>query len=246
MKDFANRCLVACLGVMLALGHRSFAESEPVELVDKGGTSLTARLISSDGKILKVLRESDKKSFSLPLERLDDASSKRVQEWIDAGGNLSEVFEIDFASQRNRKNTGADDFDDKRVNMEPTISLKNPHAANATQEGVMTVIILGRPILNTSNLYVFKTESFDLKKLQPLATEVFQMESFSSPYDDRGYAKFGARYLGYVVMIHNKERTNIFSSKSVPDALVKNWGLKLLGFTEKMCYTKDLKATGGR
>jgi len=94
MDSFSNSRVFACLGIVLVLAQASFAESEPVELVDKSGTRLTARLISSDGKTLKVLRESDKKSFAVPMERLDEASSKRVKEWIDAGGNLSEVFVI--------------------------------------------------------------------------------------------------------------------------------------------------------
>lgn len=233
MNRFGNFWCFACLGIVSVLAQTSFAESEPVELVDKSGTRLTARLISSDGKTLKVLRESDKKSFAVPMERLDEASSKRVKEWIDAGGNLSEVFEIDFASQRNRKNTVTDDFDDKRVNMEPVITLKNPDPMNTTQEGTVSVIIFGRPISDTSNLYVFKSESFDLKKIAPLGSVKFQAGIISEPYDDRGYAKFGSRYLGYAVLIHNKEKTRIYSSKSVPDALLKNWGLKLLKLKEK-------------
>lgn len=236
--------MAVCSGVFAVLGQASFAESEPVELVDKSGTRLTARLISSDGKTVKVLRDSDKKSFAIPMERLDEGSSKRVQEWIDAGGSLSQIFEIDFATQRNRKTTAADDYDDKRINMEPVITLKNPDPVNQTQEGTVSVIVFGRPIADTSNLYVFNSESFDLTKIAPLASAEFRMDAISSPYDDRGYAKFGARYLGYAVLVHNKDKTQIYSSKSVPETLLKNWGLRLLKLESKKTYTKDLKPAG--
>jgi len=242
----AKAITTLCIGFLLLPATFCFAASEPVDLVDKNGTKLTARLISSDGKSIKVRRESDKKDFTIPLERLDEATSKMVKKWHDEGGNLSEIFEINFSSQKNRKNTGADDFDDKRVNMEPTITLKNPDILKSTIGATVSVVIFGRPIMDTNQYHVFKAESFELKKMDPLASEELQVSNISAPYDDTGFAKFGARYLGYAVLIHNEEKTTLYSCKSVPSTLLKNFGIKLLKLQTGQNYTKDLKPVASR
>ncbi len=246
MKMSVKSVIGLCIGFALSATTFCFAASEPMDLVDKNGTKLTARLISCDGKSIKVRRESDRKDFTIPLERLDDATSIMVKKWNDEGGNLSEIFEIEFSSQKNRKNTGADDFDDKRVNMEPTITLKNPDNLKSSIGATVSVVIFGRPILDTNQFHVFKAESFELKKLDPLASEELQVSRISAPYDDTGYAKFGARYLGYAVLIHNEEKTTLYTCKSVPGTLMKNFGIKLLKLQTGQTYTKDLKPVASR
>jgi len=216
------------------------AASEIMELKDSSGTVLSARLISCDGTSLTITRESDKKSFTLPLARLDETSQASVKSWMSQGGNLSEKFEITVDTGKTRKKTGAEDFDDKRVNLEPFVTLKNPAAGMSTRDGKVTVLILGRPVQDNAAIYVFKKVSFDLPKLPPLGSQSFTVGSISSAYDDRGYAQFGARYIGYAVLVHDQDGQVLYDAISVPSPFIDTYRLSLLKLTEKTVYDKNL------
>jgi len=235
--------LTATLSSLLLLvssQQLTHAASEVMALRDSSGTALTARLISCDGTSLTITRESDKKTFTLPLARLDEASQASVKSWMSEGGNLAEKFEITVDTGKTRKKTGAEDFDDKRINLEPFVTLKNPATSMSTRDGKVTVLILGRPVHDTSAIYVFKKASFDLPKLAPLGTQSFTVGNISSAYDDRGYAQFGARYLGYVVLVHDHNGKVLYDSISVPAPFIATYRLSLLKLAEKRVYDKDL------
>ena len=54
--------------------------------------------------------------------------------------------------------------------------------------------------------------------------KAFQMKKVSHSYDDRGRYKFGARYLGWVVVIHDPEDERIIHSQSLPAPLAGKFG----------------------
>lgn len=227
--------LAACLV------QASPAASEVMSIVDKAGHVLSASLISCDGTNITVSREPDKKTFTIPLDRLDDASQKSVKTWMDQGGNISESFDVTVETGKNRRTTSHEDYDDKRVNLDPIVTIRNPNTRLSTCEAKLTVLFLGRPVSDNSALHVFKKSTFDLPKMAPLASQDFSIGIISAAYDSRGYAQFGARYIGYVVLIHDGKGEKLYDSESVPSAIVSNFGLKLIGLKENMAYNRDLR-----
>ena len=134
-------------------------------LRNKDGKSLTARLITITGDKLTVMRESDKKQFTLDLTQLDDASRGEVDAWVKAGGDLSERFVIDVSSGKSGRSSAYDYDDERIVNIEPIVVVKNPDINVRTRAVKVTALILGRPVNERSAYHVFSTESFDLPSL---------------------------------------------------------------------------------
>lgn len=67
----------------------------------------------------------------------------------------------------------------------------------------MIVLFPGRPVDSSTDLYVFKKQQFDLELLKPMESAGFRVDEISHAYDSRGFAKFGSRYLGYAVIVHD-------------------------------------------
>jgi len=227
--------------LVLALCGRALAASEVMTLKSQNGTALTARILNCDGTTLTLSRESDQKTFTLPLARLDAASQEAVKSWMTQGGNLVEKFEISVDTGKSRRTTGQEDFDDKRVNLDPFITLRNANPNLGTRAAKVTVLFLGRPVSDGSAIHVFKKSTFDLPSLPALGSQSFRVGTISSAYDDRGYAQFGARYLGYVVMVHDAEGKTLYDSTSVPAPLVATHGLAFLTLSEQATYDRELR-----
>ena len=223
------------------LSHTTRAASEVTSLVDKNGATISARLVSSDGTNLTITRESDQKTFAIPLARLNDASQAAVKTWISQGGNLSEHYGFDVEVGKYRKTNGMDDFDDKRINLDPMVTIRNPDTQLTTHDGKMTALFLGRPVTDSSGFFVFKKVSLDLPKLEPLGSKVFPIGKFTAAYDDRGYAKFGARYLGYVIIIHDATGKKIYDSTSIPSTLVTGFARNFMEFQQGQIYDRNFK-----
>lgn len=242
MKSFPGTRSLSALACLLVLFSTVGALlSKEVVLRNKDGKSLSARMLTRDGDKLTVLREADKKQFVLDVTQLDDASRAEVEAWIKAGGGLSERFEIEVRSGKTRRKSGAEDFDDKNVNIEPLIVVKNPLPGINTRAARVTALFLGRPINERNAYYVFSSESFDLASLPGGAQQAFQMKKISRNYDDRGYAKFGARYLGWVVLIHDPEDERVIFCQSVPVPLAQKFGGRFLTLKPGGTYDDNLK-----
>ncbi len=231
--------VAAFLFAFLAAG--GLLEAKEVTLRNKDGKNLTASLITLDGDKLTVLRASDKKQFVLSLAQLDDVSRAEVDVWLAAGGGLSEQFEIELNSGKTHRKAGTEDYDDKNLNIEPLIVVKNPSANLRTRAAKVTALLLGRPVNERSAYYVFSTENFELPSIPGGQTGMFQMKKVSRNYDDRGDAKFGARYLGWVVLIHDPEDGRIIHSQSVPGPLAEKFGRKFLKLEANQTYDANLR-----
>lgn len=216
-------------------------EAKEVTLRNKDGKSLSASLVTLDGDKLTVLRGSDKKQFVLSLAQLDDASRAEVDVWLAGGGGLSERFEIDVRSGKTNRKAGTEDFDDKNVNIEPLVVIKNPLPNVRTRAAKVTALCLGRPVNARNAYYVFSIETFDLPSIPGDQEAALQMKKISRNYDDRGYSKFGARYLGWVVLIHDPEDDHIIQSQSVPAPLAGKFGRKFLKLEADQVYDDDLR-----
>jgi hypothetical protein len=226
--------LLFALGLDLAV-----AASEPMKIADTAGREMSVRLLSSDGTTVRVIRDSDGQTFALPLSRLNAASQAAVKTWLEKGGGLSQKFEIEVDTGKNRRKTGGEDFDDKRVNLSPKITVKNPNLDAEAQNGKVTVLIFGRPVQSNDDLQILGAQNFELARLKPGASSLFEMKEISQAYDNRGYAQFGSRYLGYVVLIHSPDGKTLYDFQAVPDSLGQH-GLKLLKLKSGLTYDNNL------
>lgn len=243
VSRLALRFFYPALAVCALCAGFARGESEVMRLIDMNGREMNARLISCDGDKIEVKRESDGKRFTLPVESFDSATRKRIREWMESGGNLVETYEVTVDTGKTRKRDGTEDFDDKRVNLDPKITIRNPHIRLNARGGKVTVLFLGRPVENNSDLYVMGAQTFDLPNLAPLASENFKMERITQAYDNRGYAQFGARYTGYVLLIHEEGTDRILFLRGVPASLASH-GARLLPLKTGRIYDKSLKEKG--
>lgn len=241
MKSRSHAMFTLSLLAATAISLPLAATGEVLSLEDTNGSKLTARLVSCDGSNLKVVRVSDKKSFTIPLSRLVQSSKDAVKEWQANGGGLIEDFDISVVTGKTNKTVATDDYDDKRVNLNPTLTITNPDAKTPARKAKATILFLGRPVVDSRAIHVFKKSTFDLPSLPPSGSKEFQVGKISQRYDNRGYAKTGSRYIGYVVLIHDDEGGNIYSSKSIPSALTKDGGLTFLKMETGKDYDKYYK-----
>ena len=229
--------------VLLTLSAASgILSAQTINVTDTKGRGITATLVSCDGTNLKIIRLSDSKPFTLPLDGLNNATKGAVKRWMAAGANLTELYEITVDTGKSSKTTGRDDFDDKRINLVPTVTVKNADPNNRSKPNQLTVLFLGRPVDSTTDIYVFRKQSFELPKIDPLTSKPFDVSPISQAYDNRGYARFGSRYTGYVWIIHENGTNRVIASGSVPKSLAEKHGEKFLELREEGVYNRDLRA----
>jgi hypothetical protein len=214
--------------------------AKEVLLRNKDGKSFTARLVHISGDKLTVVRESDKKQFVLKVAQLDESSQARVTEWEQSGGNLSEKYEIGVSTSKSNKLDQDEQYDDRVISLEPRIVIKNPDLSLATKNANVTVLFLGRPVNHRGGFYVFSNESFELPKLESGKEFAHQMKKFRHSYDDRGYSKYGARYLGWVLFLQDEKDKRIIFAKSVPGSLTEKFSTQFQSLRENTYYDDKL------
>ena len=239
MKTACITLLLALISLLPTIRHA--AASEVLLLTDRNGTSLSARPLSCDGKTLTIIRNTDRKKFSIPLSRLDDASRDRVETWMAKAALQPRDFEITVVTNKNSRKTGMEDFDDKRVNLDPVVTIRNPEPHVSSPAAKVSALFLGRPVADTSGYVLIRKSTFHLPELGPHESESFKVGKISMAYDNRGYAQFGARYCGYVILIHDEDAERIIDSTSVPSGLDEKFGLRFLQLKTNVAYNRDLR-----
>ncbi len=234
-----NHALLALTSLALFSGS---ASAQIINVTDTAGRGITAKLVSCDGKNLKIIRQSDSKAFTLPLSGLNGATKGAVKRWMAVGGNLSEIYQVLVDTGKTSRTSIEDDFDDKRVNLTPTITVTNGDSKNPSKPQQLTIFFLGRPVETTTDIYVFRKQSFSLPKIEPLTSKAFEVSAISEAYDNRGSVKFGSRYLGYAWLIHEPDGSRVITSGSIPSSLAEKYKEKLLDLREEGTYNKDLRA----
>ncbi len=176
----------------------------------------------------------------MDLDKLDEASQERIKKWKEAGGGASVSFEVKFVSGKRNGRSPDEDYDDRRLKLKPAVTISNTDRVARTKAAKVTVLILGRPVLDRSSYAVLGREDFSLAVMAPLEKRVFKLKSITTEYDNKGYAKYGSKYLGYAVLIHEDDCQVLFS-KSSPTSLAKNFGAMLLELEKGSRYNKRLK-----
>lgn len=227
--------------ILVFIAIAVLAEAGEVMLRNKDGKGFSASLIACEGDKLTVLRGADKKQFVLSLAQLDDLSRAEVDAWLAAGGGLSERFEIEVRSGKRQRNTDYDYSDEKNVELEPLIAVKNPMQNKRTRSAKVTALLLGRPVNDRNSFYVFSVETFDLPSLEGGKEGACQMKPISRTFDDKGSYKYGARYLGWVVLIHDPDDGRLIFSQSIPAPLAGKFGIKFLKLESGQAYDDNLR-----
>jgi hypothetical protein len=223
------------------LSFPTAANAQRINVTDKEGRAITAKLVSSDGTNVEIIRESDSKKFSLPLVNLNDATNRAIKRWMAFGGHLAESFEVTVDTGKSRRTSTDLGYDERRVNLEPIITVKNTDVKLASKELKLSIIFLGRPARDSSNIYVFRKQSFKLPKIAPLETTDLTVKPVSAPYDNRGDYKIGSRYSGYAWIIFEEIGGRIVASGSVPTSLAENNIKTIMELKTNATYTKDFK-----
>jgi hypothetical protein len=229
------------VSVLVFMATAGLPEAGEVMLRNKDGKGFSASLIACEGDKLTVLRGADKKQFVLSLAQLDDLSRAEVEAWLAAGGGLSERFEIEVRSGKRQRNTDEDYSDEKNVELEPLVAVKNPMQNKRTRAAKVTALLLGRPVNDRNSYYVFSIETFNLPSLEGGKEGACQMKPVSRAFDDKGTYKFGARYLGWVVLIHDPDDGRIIFSQSLPAPLAGKFGGKFLKLESGHAYDDNLR-----
>lgn len=216
-----------------------------MEIVDTKGRSFSATLTGADSKSVDVVRSSDRKRFTLPLADLSEETRTAIAAWVEEGGHLSQIYEVSLNTGKTARTTGREDFDDKRVNLEPTVTIQNPSPSQETMSNKITVWFFGRPVDSMSDIYIFSRETLVIPKIAPQSSRDLELKRISKSYDNRGYAQHGSRYLGYAWIIHNDDETEIIDANSVPSSLTSKYGSGILRLKADSTYTKELVAIGG-
>ncbi|MFC4991132.1 hypothetical protein [Rubritalea tangerina] len=213
------------------------AQNKPISITNTSGKSVSVYLQKSDDKEVTVKLAKNHKVHTIKLADLDVASKNKIKKWKDAGGGLSTDFEIEFDSGKSSRSR--QDYDDDRtLTIKPVVTIENGDNNLESKEAEVTVLTLGRPLSDTSSIKVFQKETHDLPKLDGAGKHIIQCKTYRTVYDKVGY-KHGAKYLGYVVIVHEKK--NVVASRSVPTTLVEKFGSTLLTLKAGVTYDKNLE-----
>jgi hypothetical protein len=224
----------------LALCSQLSAESSQVSLTNLSGQTIKVSLQKYTKSTVTVQLRANRKIHTLQLTDLDNASLTKIKAWQEAGGGLSNDFEIDFNPGKTTRS--ADSYDNRSLVIKPVVTIKNGDNNLATQGAEVTVITLGKPAADTSLIKVFQKEKHKLPALDGLGQYIVTNGTYRTTYDDRGY-KYGTKYMGYVVLVHRGK--TIITSKSLPESLAEKFGAKFFKLQSGMLYDKMLDEVKG-
>ncbi len=177
---------------------------------------------------MTVKLASNHKTHALKLADLDNASQEKIKNWQDAGGGLSTDFDIEFNSGRTSRsrNNGSET---RTLTLKAVATIKNGDNNLETKPVEVTILTLGRPTGDPSFFKIFQKENHKLPSLDGGGEHLIACETYRATYDNHGY-KYGAKYLGYVVLIY--EGKNIIVAKFVPTTLAAKYGNQFLKLEE--------------
>ncbi|MGJ8671475.1 MAG: hypothetical protein ACSHX2_00860 [Rubritalea sp.] len=213
---------------------------EPVTLTNKSGKSLKAYLIAADSKNVTVkVADSRGQEFTLPLKSLSAASVKKIKAWKTKGGGLSADYEISFKSGKVSAHSKNEDYDDRTLKLTPEATLKNTDYRLKTGKQQVTLLLFGKSVTDSRAYYVFLNETKSIGEIESLEELLVKFSDVRIDYDDRGYAKYGSRYHGYAVLVHDGKGA-LLAIKTVPSTLEKH-GLDLLKLKARGYYDRSMQ-----
>jgi len=213
------------------------AQTKSVAITNTQGQTIDVYLLKVSKNEVDVKLASNHKSHVLKLTDLDKASQDKIKKWQAAGGGLSTDFKIEFNSGRSSRSRSG--YSDERTFiLKPVVTINNNDNNLETKPVEVTIIILGKMASDTSLLKVFQKEKHTLPSINGGGEHIIACKGYRGVYDDEGY-KYGAKYFGYIVLIH--EGKNVLVAKSIPTAFAAKYGNQLLKIEEDKIYDKHLE-----
>jgi hypothetical protein len=104
---------------------------------------------------------------------------------IKGGGGLPERFEVEARSGKRQRSTDEYYSDEKKVDIEPLVAIKNPDANIHTHAVKVTALLLGPSVATRNAIHVFSIGNSNLPLLEGGKEGVFQMKPLSSALHKR-------------------------------------------------------------
>jgi hypothetical protein len=111
-------------------------------------------------------------------------------------------------------------LDDRAVRMNFKIEITNQEFKEKLGPAKATLIAFAKHVNQSSELHVLLRDQTTFT-LEPLKKHVHETPSVVSEYDDKAYAQFGYKYLGYLLVIQN-DKGEFLAIRSTPPMLGDN------------------------
>lgn len=232
------------LAIVLSLFTLFAGAKELVQLTNYSGKSIRCMIIQADDSEVKVKVPSKSRVYTLPLESLDLASKEKIQDWVDSGAGLSKKLLIRFQSGKSNRVSKREAYDDRALRLRPFATILNEDRKVRTNELTVTFSLVGRPVLDKSLYYVFSKDQRDLGVIEEGGQVRVEFSQVSTEYDDRGYAQYGHMYVGYTMVIQDKNG-EVIATKSVPSSLIGKGVENVLKLAQGRYYSKSLSEVSG-
>ena len=211
---------------------------EVIDVTNKQGQTISAELLGYDGTNIEICRTDNRKKFKIAVADLNDKTQAAIKEWLEKGGNLVKSYEVEVSTGKATERSSSYS-DSKILRLDPSLTVKNPDITQDSKPAYITILFLGRPTEERSQIHVFKKQTFEIPKLEPLKSTSFKVEAVATRYSDDSEYGYGERYLGYIWVVHNKATTDIYAAKSVPTPYAEKFARNFLMLKEEGTYFDD-------
>lgn len=233
-----------CVVCFLCLLPVVYAENS-VTLTNKSGKAIKAFLVAADAKSVTLkMDDARRKEFTIPLNSLSAASVQKIKAWKSRGGGLSTDFGIHFKSGKVSTLSTKEDYDDRTLRLRPEVTIENKDSRLKSGKQVVSLVLFGKSVTDSRAYYVFLKESKPLGAIEPFDDLVVKFSDVRIDYDDRGYARYGSRYHGYAVLVHNG-KGQLMEIKAVPTTMEKH-GVHLLKLQAQAYFDRSLQSYSPR
>lgn len=221
----------------------SFAD-ELVKLTNYSGKSVQCEIVDADDKEVKIKIPSKGRIYNLTIESLDLASKEVIQKWIESGAGLSKKLTIRVQSGKSNRVSKREAYDDRALRLKPFANILNDDRKIRTNELFATFVLIGRPVLEKSLYYIFSRDEREIGVIEEGGQVRLDFSQISTEYDDRGYAQYGHSYVGYALVIKDKNGA-VIATKSSPSSIASEGAEKVLKLFAGRYYSKDLNEVSG-
>ncbi|MGJ8723174.1 MAG: hypothetical protein ACSHYB_01345 [Roseibacillus sp.] len=184
-----------------------------LDLTDKKGNTLNAKVISITEKSVSVKRTEDNKLFKIPLSNLSAETVKLLKEKTKDLPAALPDYKIEFSVGKRRKKDGT-------YYVNQTISgkavVKNTSREIDSPEVTVNIIIIGEDQRDDDLKCVLANQSFSISPPKLNEAEV-QLKEFVTRYDsdNKGEGNLGGyQYSDYIILVTDKDGDHL-ASKSL-------------------------------
>jgi hypothetical protein len=210
------------LVVVLAFGGGA-SRAEPYTFTDTKGRKLQADVQRATADQV-TLKRTDGQVFTIPRSTFVAEDQKHIDQWLKTNAAQKPWrLAVRVSSGKNDRHSNDDamlDFDDRRQQLEPGVTIKNEETDRALENAKGFLLVLAKNVNDTSELRVLGREEFSAS-LKPGESMIHEGNPIKLIYDDKAYAKFGWKYYGYLMVLKDHKGRQI-AARSVPETLVKS------------------------